>query len=57
MKENTTTIKVWEETRKLLRLISAMTGETMLEVAHRLARSEWGKVNDQSAQDQTQSDN
>lgn len=54
----TTTIKVWEETRKLLRLVSAMTGETILEVVQRLASQEWERVQrDQSAQDPTESDN
>jgi hypothetical protein len=55
---DTVTIKVWQETRKFLRLISAMTGETILEVAHRIAVAEWGRVqNDKSTQDQTESDN
>lgn len=37
-------IKVWEDTRKLLKLISAMTGESVLEVVHRLAQAEWDRV-------------
>lgn len=34
------TIKVTEETRKLLKIIAANTGEKMHEVAERLAKSE-----------------
>lgn len=52
------TFKLWAETRKYFRLISAMTGETILEVAHRLVVDEWKKLkNDTSAQDPTESDN
>jgi len=57
METITTTIKVWTETRKLLRLISAMTGETILEVAQRLASQEWSRLkNDTSAQDTAEPD-
>jgi hypothetical protein len=40
-------IKVWVETRKLLRLISAMTDESIQEVVQRLAQAEWDRVNKQ----------
>lgn len=38
------TIKVWAETRKMLRLIHAMTGESMVTILHRLVEEEWKKV-------------
>lgn len=58
MEQDTVTIKVWTETRKLLRLISAMTGETILEVVQRLASSEWSRLRDDTgAQDSIESDN
>ena len=59
MDTEVTTIKVWVGARKLLRLISAMTGETILEVVHRIAGEEWNRLqrNDQSAQDQINYDN
>lgn len=40
MKHEFTTIKVWTETRKLLRLIAALTGESLVEAMHRLASEE-----------------
>jgi hypothetical protein len=57
MGKESVTIKVWIETRKLLRLISAMTGESILEVVQRLASEEWKRVqNDTSTQDQAKPD-
>lgn len=47
MDKTTTTVKLWMETRKLLRLVSAMTGETIMEVAHRMADLEWKKVSNE----------
>lgn len=44
MDHKQTTIKVWVETRSLLRLIAALTGESMVSVSHRLARAELSKV-------------
>lgn len=41
----TVTIKVWFDTRKLLRLIAAMTSENLMEVVHRLATAEWERLN------------
>jgi hypothetical protein len=38
------TIKVLEETRRLLRLIAAHTGEQMYQVLQRLCASEWERV-------------
>lgn len=50
------TFKLWAETRKLFRLISATTGETIIQVAHRLAEQEWKRLqNATRAQDQTES--
>lgn len=43
MKEPYTTIKIWTQTRKLLRLIAASTGERMVEVMHRLVTAEWDR--------------
>lgn len=57
MDKTIVTFKLWAETRKYFRLISAMTGETILEVAHRLVVDEWKKLqNDLSAQGSTKSD-
>ena len=59
MDTETVTIKVWISTRKLLRLISAETGESILKVIQRLASEEWGKLqndNNKSAQDTPKSD-
>lgn len=51
------TFKLWAETRKLFRLISAMTGETIMAIAHRLAEQEWKRVQDDtSAQDKAKPD-
>ena len=38
------TVKIWVSTRQLLNLVSATTGETMMEVMHRLVSGEWGKI-------------
>lgn len=40
MKREFTTIKVWTETRKLLRLIAALTDESLVEAMHRLVSEE-----------------
>jgi len=40
MKHQYVTIKVWIETRKALRLVAALTGETIVEVIHRLVLAE-----------------
>jgi hypothetical protein len=39
-KVETVTIKVSEDARKALRLISALTGESIIEVVERLAKAE-----------------
>ncbi len=39
-----TTIKVWFETRNLLKLIAATTGETMMKAAHRILRAELDRL-------------
>ncbi len=39
-----TTIKIWKETRKKLRLIAALTDENMVEVIDRLASHELLKL-------------
>lgn len=42
--EEHTTIKIWVTTRKTLRLIAAITNETMMEVAHRVLRAELDRL-------------
>lgn len=44
MKHEFTTIKVWTETRKLLRLIAAMTDESLVVVLQRLATVELARL-------------
>jgi hypothetical protein len=41
---NYVTIKLHEDTRRLLRLIAAQTGEQMVQVMDRLCRDEWSKM-------------
>jgi hypothetical protein len=41
---NYVTIKLWEETRRLLRLLAADSGEQMVEIMHRLCEEEWERV-------------
>lgn len=43
-KTDVVTIKVTEEARKALRLIAALTGESMQEVVERLAKAEAQRV-------------
>lgn len=43
------TVKCYVETRRLLRLIAAQTGEQMVQVVDRLCREEWSKIS-QNAQ-------
>lgn len=38
------TVKLFEETRRLLRLIAAQTDERMVDVAQRLCAAEWERV-------------
>lgn len=42
------TIRIWEETRRLLRLIAADSGEQMVEVLHRLCEDEWRRIQSQN---------
>ena len=50
--------KLWKRTIRRLRLIAALTGSSMVEVADRLADEELKRLGyDQSAQDQIKSDN
>jgi len=44
MKHEFTTMKIWADTRKLLRLIAALTNESIVEVIHRLAVAELKRV-------------
>jgi hypothetical protein len=44
MQKEYVTLKVWNDTRKFLRLISAFTGEQIVEVIHKMARAEWEKL-------------
>ena len=48
MDTNLVTFKLWAETRKYFRLISATTGETILEVAHRLVVQEWKRLQEEA---------
>lgn len=38
------TIKLYANTRRLLRLIAAQTGEQMVQVMERLCRDEWEQI-------------
>lgn len=38
------TIKLYEDTRRLLRLIAAQSGEQMVQVMDRLCREEWERI-------------
>lgn len=38
------TVKLYEETRRLLRLIAAENGEQMVQVMQRLCESEWRRI-------------
>jgi hypothetical protein len=52
------TIKVLEETRTLLRLIAAQSGEQMVQVVQRLCKSEWDRIRngaDKGAEEQKKS--
>lgn len=49
------TIKLWAETRKLLRLIHALTGESMVTILHRLVEAEWQRVRCQSSTETNES--
>jgi hypothetical protein len=44
MKHQFVTIKVWVETRKALRLIAALSDETIVEAIHRLALAEIERI-------------
>lgn len=44
MEHEFTTIKVWVETRRLLRLIAALTGESLVAALHRIATDELRKL-------------
>lgn len=57
MDKTLVTFKLWTETRKLFRLISATTGETIMVIAHRLAEQEWKRLQDDtSTQDSSKPD-
>jgi len=47
------TVKLHADTRRLLRLIAAQTGEQMVQVMHRLCEREWDSIRDQSTPDTT----
>lgn len=38
------TVKIYGDTRRLLRLIAAQTGEQMVQVMQRLCEDEWTKI-------------
>lgn len=41
------TIKVLQDTRRLVRLIAAQTGEQIVQVLQRLCAAEWERINSQ----------
>lgn len=41
------TLRIWTKTLKKLRLIAAITGETMVQILERLVSQEWQRVKDQ----------
>lgn len=49
---NFTTIKIYEQTRRKLRLISAMTDEAMVALIERLASQELQRLKEQEQHDQ-----
>lgn len=44
MNKNMVTIKLWVETRKLIRITRALTGESAVSLVHRLVEAELKKV-------------
>ena len=40
------TVKLWFETRMLLRFIAAKTNERIVQVVHRLAVAEWSRLSE-----------
>lgn len=53
MSDNIVTIKVSEETRRSLRMIAAMTGETQQEVAERVMKAELDRVKKEQSEIQS----
>jgi hypothetical protein len=47
LKQDAVTIKVSEDARKALRIISALTGESIIDVVNRLTKAELAKVETQ----------
>jgi hypothetical protein len=45
-------VRIWEDTRRLLRLIAAETGEQMVQVMHRLCEEEWRKSTPEKTPDE-----
>lgn len=45
------TIKLYADTRRLLRLIAAQSGEQMVQVMQRLCENEWARVRSKSTDD------
>jgi len=46
-KHKFSTIRIWDDSRKIVRLIAAMTNESMVGVMHRLAVSELARLQNQ----------
>lgn len=46
-KHKFSTIRIWDDSRKIIRLIAAMTDESMVGVMHRLAVSELARLQNQ----------
>ena len=47
-KHKFSTIRIWDDSRKIVRLIAAMTDESMVGVMHRLAVDELARLQNQS---------
>lgn len=47
------TVKLHTDTRRLLRLIAAQTGEQMVQVMHRLCEHEWSEISDRNTERNT----
>lgn len=45
------TVRIWQDTRRLLRLIAAESDEQMVQVMHRLCEDEWSRIQALKSQD------
>ena len=49
--ERFVTIRIWVKTRKLLKKISAETGESMVKVLERLTQIEWVRLEEENKEE------